>query len=115
VLLGIEQRHLSDFRMGPQYYCLNKSKRCADWAEDDLGGIIEHIRKAHGWHEKIIRPGRLGQRDNHGHVWWCFWCRKDGKDHRSFDEHQHFWNHLKDCHTFLFEDLRQEDEYRYFD
>lgn len=80
------------------------------WAEDDLGTIIEHICKKHKFHATIIRYGQLGEMDNHGHMWYCFWCKTSTKDHRSFDAHQDFWKHLHQVHEFLFEDIKREDE-----
>jgi hypothetical protein len=86
------------------------SKRCDRWAEDDLGAVIEHIRKKHGYHATIKRYGKVVEIDGHGHMWYFFQCERHSSDHKSFDSHQAFWDHLHCCRAFLFEDIKREDD-----
>ncbi|CVL09239.1 uncharacterized protein FMAN_14324 [Fusarium mangiferae] len=76
----------------PVLTCYEHGKEIAD-----VGQAIEHLRAKHvGF---IRRPGRLGQMDAHGHYWYCFDCRTELKDHRSFDSDEAIWSHLKSRHS----------------
>lgn len=63
--------------------------------------IVEGCRKISP--AEIRRPGRLGQIDRHGHMWYCFAipCEPAHKDHRSFDSHSAMLRHLQDRHNAL--------------
>lgn len=73
---------------------------CIDHGKD-LKGIqqtIEHVRRYHA--SFIRRPGRLGDFDTHGHMWYCFDCEsRTLNDHRSYDSDRAMWNHLQQSHT----------------
>lgn len=68
----------------------------------DDGEKIEFLRKL--FPDYIRRPSRVGEPDNHGHLWYCFhpWCGKATglgfKNHRSFDTHAAMLSHICDKH-----------------
>lgn len=75
--------------------------------EITLDGLIEHLRRVH--HLGFIgRPGALGATDSHGHMWYCFECESDIKDHRSFDSDKAMWNHLQQRHFYSLDDIVRE-------
>lgn len=78
---------------------------CTEHVEDlvDLQDAIEHLRRYHL--SFIGRPGRLGQIDAHGHIWYCFNCSSsrslNDKNHRSYDSDESIWDHLKQNHSTI--------------
>ena len=72
------------------YYCATEF--------DLLEDAIEHVRKHH--FSGIRRPGAIGNKDSHGHIWYCFDCDTGLKDHRSFDSDEAMLAHLNDVHGF---------------
>ena len=42
--------------------------------------------------------GAMYTRDNHGHLWYCFSCKTNEKDHKSFNSNSTMLNHLNECH-----------------
>lgn len=72
--------------------------RCQRFYTEDLGEVIEHIRRAHN-NGSLRRLHALGTRDTHGHLWYCYDCEsRSGNDHSSFNSHQAMWNHLSHRH-----------------
>ena len=65
----------------------------------DLENAIEHVRKCSNHSLDIRRPGAVGDSDSHGHVWYCFECETDWKDHRSYNSSEAMYQHLIDCHA----------------
>jgi hypothetical protein len=63
---------------------------------DSLANMVEHVRRYHA--SFIIRHGRLGSLDTHGHMWYCFACDRPFSHHRSYDTHKALWDHLKASH-----------------
>lgn len=64
--------------------------------EFDAREAIEHVRRFHA--SFIRRAGRLGEIDAHGHMWYCFNCDSDFRDHRSYDLDDAMWAHLRTNH-----------------
>lgn len=73
--------------------------RCTQHGGDfDTQQAIEHVRRFHA--SFIKRAGRLGEFDTHDHMWYCFRCGSDFKDHRSYDSDDAMWAHLLQKHDF---------------
>jgi hypothetical protein len=86
------------------YMCARMS--CDEQEFESLNEVIEHVRSAHKL-RFIHRPGGLGERDGHGHLWQCFACdTKSFKGHRSYDSDQAMWNHLNSCHDSDLDDIK---------
>jgi len=71
-----------------------------------LDEIIEHLRKKHL--SFIRRPRALGSRDSHGHLWYCYRCETEIKDHRSFQSNKDMWKHLNSCHYHELDKVKLE-------
>ena len=58
---------------------------CQEQGFESLAEVIEHLRGAH--RVLFIKHFcRLDDRDNHGHLWYCFkYDATRNKGHRSFD------------------------------
>ncbi|KAL3474740.1 hypothetical protein BJX99DRAFT_174402 [Aspergillus californicus] len=68
-----------------------------------LSDAIEKIRKKYP--DVVRRPGRVGDVDSHGHMWYCFYCQRGVmmRQHRSYDSHRAMWDHLRLSHSeFLY-------------
>lgn len=86
------------FVMPREYTC--SSIRCQRFYTEDLGEVVEHIRRAHD-NGSLKRPQALGTPDAHGHVWYCFECEsRSGNDHSSFNSDQAIWAHLSCRHEY---------------
>lgn len=91
------------------YSYVFKDKPCNDLYLEDLSEVIEHLRTHYG-EGFIRRPGRVGDYDSHGNVWYCFRCTgKLGQDHRSCRSHRDMWNHIEACHDWEREYIYRAD------
>ena len=82
---------------------------CTQHGDDfDVREAIEHIRR---FHASFIKRHRLpGEIDGHGHMWYCFDCDCDVKNHRSYDTDNAMWAHLKSKHETIVDCMvRSED------
>ena len=77
---------------------------------DSLANMVEHVRRYHA--SFIIRHGRLGSLDNHGHMWYCFGCYRPLSDHRSYNSHGAMWDHLIASHETVVEIMVRGENYR---
>jgi hypothetical protein len=83
----------------------------------DADEMIEEIRKDNRY--KVRRPGRIGEVDTHGHMWYCYDEAKCGtirftnKDHRSFDSHASMLQHLKNSHPMEIIAIERREEERW--
>jgi hypothetical protein len=79
---------------------------CTEHGRDfrDRRAVIEHIR---GYHVSFIRrPGRPGDVDSHGHMWYCFECdSRTLNDHWSYDSDNVMWGHLAQSHSGVFDSI----------
>lgn len=91
-----------------QLYTCNDARICHDNEHlYDVGEVIEHLRTKHKL--SFSRQRGLGIPDNHGHIWYCFYCEtKTGKNHRSFDSHKAMWDHLNDRHDYMLDTINLE-------
>lgn len=79
---------------------------CAEHGNDfrDRRAVIEHIRGSHV--SFIRRPGRPGEFDTHGHIWYCFDCEsRNFNDHRSYNSDNAMWGHLTQAHNYVFDSI----------
>jgi hypothetical protein len=96
--------------MSPILACKLPSKKSQFWLSQDLGEVIEHLRRNHQ-PSNIKRPQALGVSTSHGHLWYCFGCGgRYGKDHKSFDSDRDMWEHISKCHDHWLEDIIVEYE-----
>eukprot|EP00979_Chaetoceros_neogracilis_P018425 scaffold10589_cov224-Chaetoceros_neogracile.AAC.2 len=63
---------------------------------DNTRDAIDHVRAHHN--NDIRRPGAIGCSDSHNHLWYCFDCETNWKDHRCFNSHEAMLSHLVACH-----------------
>ena len=77
-----------------QYTC----KQCSNHM-NSMQDVAKHLRKECIDRIDIRAFGRPGQRDTHGHLWYCFSCEIDWKDHRSFNSNVALLQHLSACHN----------------
>jgi len=79
-----------------EYTCTECSKHMNSMEE-----VAKHLRRNKtkcNYVDVRASVGGPGRADNHNHVWYCFSCEKDWKDHRSFNSSKALFQHLKDCH-----------------
>lgn len=68
--------------------------KCSQHEEEfDVRGATEHVRRFHA--SFVTRPGRPGEIDTHNHMWYCFGCSSNVKDHRSYDSDNAMSTHLR--------------------
>ena len=73
---------------------------CTEHDQDfNIREAIEHIRRSHA--SFIGRPGRAGEIDGHNHMWYCYDCGSNIKNHRSYDSDNAMWTHLKRNHETI--------------
>lgn len=71
-----------------EYYCT----LCVKHGGYYLGvqSAIEHLRRFH-----VSFIGRPGETNSQNHMWYCFDCDSDYKDHRSYNSDNAMWSHLE--------------------
>lgn len=112
IFAGSPSKKLSDFNRKFIIFKFTTYRRCKmgiyECSEHPkkLGSLDKAIDHARSCHSNFIkRPGRLGNMDSHGHLWYCFACEGALNDHRSYDSNRAMWNHLKTSHKNVVEDI----------